>query len=90
MREHNKNDKIESIDWEKDFPKVPTCVRDAVNIATGEILFQKQSRINEVQAKRIPAKRMLLLAAVITLLSGMTVMAATHLWQQRMEAMNRE
>lgn len=90
MRENRKTEQLESIDWENEFPEIPVCVHDAVKIATGEILSKKQSKIRQIQAKRIPAKRMLLLAAVITLLSGMSVVAATSLWKQRMEAMNRE
>ena len=79
-----KYDKIESINWEKEFPEVPECVHDALGSAANQILAKKQRKI-----KAFPKKRMLLLVAAITLLSGMTVMAAGY-WQQRMEAMNRE
>ena len=79
-----KYDKIESINWEKEFPEVPECVHDALGSAAKQILAKKQRKI-----KVFPKKRMLLLVAAITLLSGMTVMAAGY-WQQRMEAMNRE
>lgn len=79
-----KYDRIESINWEKEFPEVPECVHDALGSAANQILAKKQRKI-----KAFPKKRMLLLVAAITLLSGMTVMAAGY-WQQRMEAMNRE
>lgn len=82
-----KYEKIESINWEKEFPDVPDCVYDAIDSANRQIMENKNRRAKE---KHVPKKRMLLLVAVITLLSGMTVVAATSFWQQRMEAMNRQ
>lgn len=82
-----KYEKIESINWEKEFPSVPDCVYDAIDSASRQIMKKKSHR---GRVKYVPKKRMLLLVTVITLLSGMTVVAATSFWQQRMEAMNRE
>lgn len=75
---------VEAVNWNKEFPEMPDCVRSAIDNATGQILAKKSTKV-----KHFPKKRILLLAAVITLLSGMTV-AAASLWQQRMEAMNRQ
>ncbi len=82
-----KYEKLKSINWENEFPTVPDCVHDAIENAGKQIMEKENCR---GKVKYIPKKRMLLLVAVITLLSGMTVMAATSFWQQRMEAMNRD
>lgn len=79
---------IESINWKNEFPNIPTCVHDAIEIATSEIMEKEHKSISYM--RKAPIRKMIIVAAVITLLSGMTVMAATGLWQQRMEAMNRE
>ncbi|MBQ7918727.1 MAG: hypothetical protein IJ324_02130 [Lachnospiraceae bacterium] len=79
------NKRIEDTNWEQEFPQVPECVHDAVESACREIL-QKESK----KVRRMSKKGILLLAACLTLFSGMTVLAATSLWQQRMEAMNQE
>lgn len=76
-------DKIEEVNWEKEFPQVPECVHNVISDVQSEILASKIK-------KRFLKKRMLLLVAVITLLSGVTVFASASLWQQRMEAMNQE
>lgn len=77
--------KIEDINWNREFPAVPGCVHNAIESANREILAKKPKK-----KRGFPRKRILLLAAVITLLSGMTVFASVSLWQQRMEDMNRE
>lgn len=76
-------DRVEKINWEKEFPQVPECVHNVISDVQSEILASKIK-------KRFFKKRMLLLVAVITLLSGVTVFASVGLWQQRMEAMNQE
>lgn len=100
-------DKIESINWDKEFPEVPENVHNAISSATDVILAQSQGtqirnnannrkisgRTNqerEHNVSRFLRKRMMLLVAVITLMSGMTVAAATSLWKDRMEAMNKQ
>lgn len=87
-----KYNEIESIQWEQEFPKVPVCVQDAVSDATRQILMQSAGAEQQKARKvaHFPRKRMLLLVAVLTLLSGMTVLAATALWKDRMAAMNQE
>ncbi len=79
------NKRIEDINWEQEFPEVPECVHEAVESAC-QMILQKETK----KVRRMSRKGILLLAACITLLSGMTVLAASSLWQQRMEAMNRE
>ena len=79
------NKRIEDTNWEQEFPQVPECVHDAVESACQEIL-QKESK----KVRRMSKKGILLLAACLTLFSGMTVLAASSLWQQRMEAMKQE
>lgn len=48
------------------------------------------NRRSKKKITHFPRKRMLLLVAIITLMSGMTVAAATSLWKDRMEAMNQQ
>lgn len=79
------NKRIEDINWKQEFPEVPECVHEAVESAC-QMILQKETK----KVRRMSRKGILLLAACITLLSGMTVLAASSLWQQRMEAMNRE
>lgn len=76
-------DKVEEVNWEKEFPQVPECVHNVISDVQSEILASKIK-------KRFLKKRILLLVAVITLLSGVTVFASVSLWQQRMKAMNQE
>lgn len=80
-----KYERVEEINWDNEFPKVPECVHNAIDNASSEILTKKPKEI-----KRFFKKRTLLLVAVITLLSGMTVFASANLWQQRMMEMNQE
>lgn len=77
--------RVEAINWDSEFPQVPECVHNAIDNANSEILTKRPKKI-----KRFPKKRTLLLVAVITLLSGMTVFASANLWQQRMMEMNQE
>lgn len=79
------NERIEDTNWEQEFPKVPECVHSAVESACQMILQKEHKKV-----RRMSRKGILLFAACLTLLSGMTVLAASSLWQQRMEAMNRE
>ena len=80
-----KYERVEEINWEKEFPQVPECVHNAIDNISSEILTKRTKKIN-----RFSKKRTLLLVAVITLLSGMTVFASANLWQQRMMKMNQE
>lgn len=80
-----KYEKIEAINWDREFPQIPECVHNAIDNASKEILTKRQKK-----RKRFLQKRTLLLVAVITLLSGMTVFASVSLWQQRMMKMNQE
>ena len=80
-----KYEKIEAINWDREFPQIPECVHNAIDNAGREILTKRQKKI-----KHFSKKRTLLLVAVITLLSGMTVFASANLWQQRMLEMNQE
>ena len=80
-----KYEKIEAINWDREFPQIPECVHNAIDGVSKEILTKRQKKI-----KRFSQKRILLLVAVITLLSGMTVFASASLWQQRMMKMNQE
>ena len=80
-----KYEKIEAINWDREFPQIPECVHNAIDDVSKEILTKRQKKI-----KRFSQKRILLLVAVITLLSGMTVFASASLWQQRMLEMNQE
>lgn len=80
-----KYEKIEAINWDREFPQMPECVHNAIDDVSREILTKRQKQI-----KRFLKKRTLLLVAVITLLSGMTVFASVSLWQQRMLKMNQE
>ena len=80
-----KYERVEEINWEKEFPQVPECVHNAIDNISSEILTKRTKKI-----KRFSKKRTLLLVAVITLLSGMTVFASANLWQQRMMEMNQE
>ena len=80
-----KYERVEAINWDNEFPKVPQCVHSAIDNAGKEILTKRSKKI-----KHFPKRRMLLLVAVITLLSGMTVFASANLWQQRMMEMNQE
>ena len=80
-----KYESVEAINWDKEFPKIPECVHNAIDNAGREILTKKPRKINHFLQKRT-----LLLVAVITLLSGMTVFASASLWQQRMMKMNQE
>ena len=77
--------KIDNVNWEAEFPEVPECVHRAV-LEASEMILQKESK----KVKRMSKKGILLLAACLTLFSGMTVLAASSLWQQRMEAMNQQ
>ena len=77
--------KIDNVNWEAEFPEVPECVHRAV-LEASEMILQKESK----KVRRMSRKGILLLAACLTLFSGMTVLAASSLWQQRMEAMNQE
>ncbi len=52
--------------------------------------MRKANECSKKKVTRFPRKRILLLVAVITLMSGMTVAAATSLWKDRMEAMNQQ
>lgn len=79
------NKRIEDTNWDQEFPQVPECVHEAVESACHMIL-QKESK----KVRRMSKRGILLLAACLTLFSGMTVLAASSLWQQRMEAMNQE
>ncbi len=79
------NRNFENTNWEQEFPEVPECVHEAVESAC-QMILQKESK----KVRRMSKKGILLLAACLTLLSGMTVLAAGSLWQQRMEAMNKE
>ncbi|MBQ8821696.1 MAG: hypothetical protein IJZ82_03555 [Lachnospiraceae bacterium] len=78
-------DRFDNVNWEKEFPQVPECVHKAVREANQRILQKENKKVRKISGKGI-----LLLAACMTLLSGMTVFAASSLWQQRMDAMNRE
>lgn len=78
-------EKIEAINWDREFPQIPECVHNAIDDVSKEILTKRQKK-----RKRFSQKRILLLVAVITLLSGMTVFASASLWQQRMMKMNQE
>lgn len=78
-------EKLDKVNWEQEFPQVPECVHRAV-LEANEMILQKENK----KKRRISGKGVLLLVACTTLLSGMTVFAAGSLWQQRMEAMNRE
>ena len=80
-----KYERVEEINWEKEFPQVPECVHNAIDNISSEILIKRQKEI-----KHFSKKRTLLLVAAITLLSGMTVFASANLWQQRMMEMNQE
>ena len=80
-----KYERVDAINWDKEFPKIPECVHNAIDNAGREILTKRQKKI-----KHFLQKRTLLLVAVITLLSGMTVFASANLWQQRMLEMNQE
>lgn len=80
-----KYEKVEEINWEKEFPQVPKCVHNVIDNVSSEILIKRQKKI-----KHFSKKRTLLLVAVITLLSGMTVFASANFWQQRMMEMNQE
>ena len=77
--------KIDNVNWEAEFPEVPECVHRAV-LEASEVILQKEPK----KVRRMSRKGILLLAACLTLFSGMTVLAASSLWQQRMEAMNQE
>ena len=79
------NRKLENINWEQEFPEVPECVHAAVLQASEMLLLKEQKKV-----RRMSLKGVWLLAACLTLFSGMTVLAASNLWQQRMEAMNQE
>ena len=80
-----KYEKVEAINWDREFPQIPECVHNAIDDVSKEILTKRQKK-----RKRFSQKRILLLVAVITLLSGMTVFASASLWQQRMLKMNQE
>lgn len=77
--------KLDYVNWEEEFPQVPECVHRAVQDA-GDIILQKKQGRKKNRSKR----GVILLVACLTLLSGMTVFAASSLWQQRMESMNRK
>ena len=77
--------RIDDINWKAEFPEVPECVHSAVLQASEEILQRESKKV-----RRMSKRGVLLLAACLTLFSGMTVFAASSIWQQRMEAMNRE
>lgn len=79
------NRQLDSIDWEQEFPKVPKCVHNAVEHASSMVRQKKEEKTHHISRKAI-----LLFAASLTLFSGMTVFAASSLWQQRMEAMNEQ
>lgn len=79
------NREFEDIHWEAEFPEVPECVHSAVAQAN-EMILQKENK----KVRRMSRKGILLLASCLTLVCGMTVLAASSLWQQRMEAMNEK
>ena len=80
-----KYERVDAINWDKEFPQIPECVHNVIDNVSREILTKRQKKI-----KHFLQKRTLLLVAVITLLSGMTVFASANLWQQRMLEMNQE
>ncbi len=80
-----KNRNLEDINWQQEFPEIPDCVRSAVNNANQSVLQKEERKIRHISKKGI-----LLLAAALTLFSGMTAFAATSLWQERMEKMNEQ
>lgn len=70
---------------QQEFPQVPDVFHQALVQAGEQILNVKPKK-----TYRFPKKRMMLLVAAITLLSGMTVLAATGIWKQRMAKMNEQ
>lgn len=70
---------------QQEFPQVSDVFHQAVMQASQQILDAKPKK-----TYRFPKKRMMLLVAAITLLSGMTVLAATGIWKQRMAQMNEQ
>lgn len=80
-----KNRNFEEINWKQEFPEVPDCVRKAVSYANQSVMQKEERKI-----RHISKKGLLILAAALTLFSGMTAFAATSLWQQRMENLNEQ
>lgn len=78
-------ERFDNVNWEQEFPQVPECVHKAV-MEANQMILQKENK----KVRRMSRKGIFLLVACMTLLSGMTVFAASSLWQQRVEAMNRE
>ncbi len=76
---------IDTINWRQEFPKVPTLVHSAIKSST-DMIMEREEREKRHWSK----KGIVLLAASLTLFSGMTVFAANSLWQQRMEALNEQ
>ncbi len=78
---------MKNYNWKIEMPEIPTNIRAAI-VATLEEINDLPD--NSTRIRRIKGKFLLPLVAILCLAIGGTVVAGVNLYQQRMEAMNRD
>lgn len=80
------------IDWKSIYPEEPECVKNAIAEAIKQIDYSECIISIDAPGKKrkVPLKKMILIVAVLSMFSGMTVFAASNLWKQRMEEMSQK